>query len=135
DSPSVVPPEISTPECPAGGFAMKAACLVVFALLLSTLPPSGAPRGGAEYFATLQAADRAYAEQRFPAAESLYSQLAERGQDVWIWYRLGQSRVQQKRYSSAVDAFRRAMPLGTQRARESYPEFMKIRIARCYANL
>jgi len=114
---------------------MKTACLVVFALVLSSWPSSAAPLGGAEYFATLQAADRAYAEQRFAAAESLYSQLAERGQDVWIWLRLGQSRVRQKRYSSAVDAFRRAMPLGTQRARESYPEFMKIRIARCYANL
>jgi tetratricopeptide (TPR) repeat protein len=111
---------------------MKTVWLVVPALLICG-SASAAPLVGAEYFATLQAADRAYGERRYPAAESLYAHLAENSQDVWVWYRLGQSRVQQKRYLIAADAFRHALPLGTQRARESYLEFMRVRIARCHA--
>ena len=112
---------------------MKAFWLVVSALVVLFSPSSAAPPAGAAYFEALQAGDRAYDEQRYPAAESLYARLAEDGQDVWVWYRLGQSRVRQRRYLPAVDAFRRALPLGTQRARESYLEFMRVRIARCYA--
>ena len=112
---------------------MKAAWLVVSALVVSSSPSATAPLVGPEYFEALQAADRAYDQRRYPAAESLYARLAKRGQDVWVWYRLGQSRVRQERYRAAADAFRQAIPLGTQRARESYPEFMRIRIARCYA--
>jgi len=112
---------------------MKAAWLVVSALVVSSSPSATAPLVGPEYFEALQAADRAYDQRRYPAAESLYARLAKRGQDVWVWYRLGQSRVRQERHRAAADAFRQAIPLGTQRARESYPEFMRIRIARCYA--
>src|SRR5262245_12936535 len=112
---------------------MKLAWLVAPALVLSSSPLTAAPLAGLEYFETLQAADRAYTEQRFAAAESLYSKLSVPSQDVWVGTRLGQARVELKRYVDAADAFRRALPLGTQRARESYLEFMKIRIARCYA--
>src|SRR5262249_34119152 len=118
-----------------GGSVMKIAWLVVTALVVAPGSTAAAPIAGGEYFETLQAADRAYQEQRYPAAESLYARLAERGQGGRVWARLGQSRVEQKRYRAAVEAFRRALPFGTQRARESYPEFMKVRIARCYAQL
>ncbi len=98
---------------------MKAAWLVVSALVVSSSPSATAPLVGPEYFEALQAADRAYDQRRYPAAESLYARLAKRGQDVWVWYRLGQSRVRQERYRAAADAFRQAIRLGTQRAREA----------------
>lgn len=112
---------------------MKALWLLVFLGVILPSRSYSAPLAGAPYFETLQAADRAYLDKRYPAAESLYARLSERTQDVWVWTRLGQSRFRQKRYLEAVDAYRKALPLGTQRSREGSPDFMRIRIARCYA--
>jgi tetratricopeptide (TPR) repeat protein len=109
---------------------MVAALLLVSLLVTAS---SAAPPRGADYFETLRAADRAYLDQRYAAAESLYARLAERGEDVWVWLRLGQSRVRQEEYRGAVDAYRRSLPLGTQRSREGSQGFMRYRIARCYA--
>ncbi len=112
---------------------MKPAWLMVSACVLVSSPSAAAPLAGAEYFAALGTADRWYQEGRHAAAESLYARLAEDGQDVWVWTRLGQARYRLKRYGAAAEAFRRALPLGTQRAREGSPDFMQVRIARCYA--
>ncbi len=112
---------------------MRPAWLVVLVSIVFPPPASSAPLFGAKYFESLHAADRAYDEQRYAAAESLYARLAEQGQDVWVWMRLGQSRVRQNRYLEAVQAYRRALPLGTDREREGAPEFMQVRIARCFA--
>src|SRR5262245_21477094 len=106
---------VNSTETPFRRLAMKAVWLVALTSV-TCCSASAAPLAGADYFATLQAADRAYDERRYPAAESLYARLAENGQDVWVWYRLGQARVQQKRYLLAADAYRHALPLGTQRA-------------------
>ena len=112
---------------------MTAAPLLLSMILVSSSPSGAGPPRGAAYFELRQAADLAYAERRYPAAESLYTRLAEPSQDVWVWFRLGQSRVRQERYRAAVDAFERALPLGTLRSREGSQNFMRYRIARCYA--
>ena len=88
---------------------------------------------GADYYETLRSADRAYLEKRYAAAESLYARLARRGEDAWVWLRLGQSRVRQEKYREAVAAYTSALPLGTQRSREGSQAFMRYRIARCWA--
>ena len=112
---------------------MKLLVLVMSALAAAARPAGAVSLTGAAYFETLQAADRAYDERRYAAAESLYGRLADPQGDVWVWFRLGQSRVRLQRYRAAADAYRRALPLGTQRAREGSPNFMRYRIARCYA--
>ena len=104
------------------------AVAVVSPALAATRPPDGA-----RYFDDRRAADRAHAEQRNAAAESLYARIAESGEDVWVWLRLGQSRVRLERYREAAEAFRRALSLGTRRSAEGSPTFMQQRIARCYA--
>jgi len=113
---------------------MTPAPLLLSLLVISSSPSdAGVPLRGAAYFEARQAADRAYAERRYPAAESLYARLAGTSQDVWVWFRLGQSRVRQERYRAAVDAYGQALALGTQRSREGSQNFMRYRMARCYA--
>ena len=112
---------------------MTAALLLLSAVVVSSTPAGAPTPGGAAYFRDRSAADLAFAEQRYAAAESLYARIAERGQDVWVWFRLGQARSRLKRYREAADAFRRAVPFGTRRSAEGSPTFMEYRVARCYA--
>jgi hypothetical protein len=111
------------------------------ALLLATLllappvpvaPAAGAPAGIA-YFDLRNAADAAFADQRWAAAESLYARIAAAGDDGGVWFRLGQSQVRQRRWAEAARTFQRAVPFGTRRSVEGSVPFMEYRVARCFA--
>src|ERR1051325_8871313 len=97
---------------------MPLVLLMLAASILISTPSGAASPTGAEFFRIRQDADRAYLEKRYPAAESLYAIIAGRGEDAWLWLRLGQSRARMKKYREAADGYRRALPFGTKRSAE-----------------